>query len=285
MGKINKAEGNQSSFWDHLDELRKILFRIIIAVVLLMIVAFMSKELLFEVILAPQKSNFVLYRFFCYLAQKAAMPSLCPGEFHVDLINTQLASQFLIHMKIAFYVGVLIAFPYIVYQLFRFVSPALYANERKYAASVIIFSSLLFAVGVLLNYFLVFPFSFRFLATYQVSSEVKNTINLSSYIDTFLMLSLLLGIMSELPVISWLFARLGFLKAAFMKKYRKHATVIILILAAIITPTSDVFTLLLVFFPIYLLYEISILVVSRTQKKKKAALPAEETAWEDPYLS
>jgi sec-independent protein translocase protein TatC len=232
-----------------------------------MAVAFLNKDLLFGIVLAPQKSDFMLYRFLCWVADAVSFPALCPEDFQTVLINTQLASQFLIHMKTAFYSGILIAFPYIVFSIFRFISPALYEHERKYTIWVMVYSSLLFGVGVLLNYVLVFPLSFRFLATYQVSPEIQNTINLSSYIDTFLMLSLMLGIMSELPIISWLFAKLGLLTDVFMRKYRKHAIVVILILSAVITPTADVFTLLLVFIPIYALYELSILIVKRTKKK------------------
>ena len=268
---MNQTTKKESTFWEHLDELRKVLFRIVIVVLLFMVVAFVCKDLLFSIVLAPQKPDFVLYRFFCYLAEITQFKALCPEDFHINLINTQLASQFLIHMKTSFYAGVLVAFPYIVYQIFRFISPALYANEKKYAGRVIIYSSLLFGFGILLNYFLIFPLSFRFLGSYQVADDIVNMINLSSYIDTFLMLSLMLGIMAELPVISWLFAQLGFLTDTFMRKYRKHAIVIILVIAAIITPTADVFTLLLVFFPIYLLYEISILIVKRVCKKKKTS--------------
>lgn len=255
---------NAFTFWEHLEALRWILIRIAVAVVICMFVAFFCKDILFNLILAPQKADFILYRFFCWIAEKINTAAICPGEFHVELINTQLASQFLIHMKIAFYAGVLIAFPYIIYQIFRFVSPALHQHEKKHVFHVIFYACLLFALGILLNYFLIFPLSFRFLATYQVSESVKNTINLSSYIDTFLMLSLMLGIMSELPIVAWLGAKLGFLSDKLMKKYRKHAIVLILIVAAVITPTTDVFTLLLVFFPIYMLYEFSIFVVRRT---------------------
>ena len=262
MSKKEKA----STFWEHLEELRWVIFRIVIVVLVCMIVAFLNKDAMFGIILAPQESDFILYRFFCFIAEKVSLPAICPSDFQVELINTQLTSQFIIHIKIAFYVGVLVAFPYIIYQIFRFVSPALYSHEKKYAFVVILFSFLLFAMGILLNYFLIFPLSFRFLSTYQVSFSVKNMINLSSYIDTFLMLSLMLGIMSELPILSWLFAKLGFLSDTFMKKYRKHAIIIILIIAAIITPTADAFTLLMVFFPIYMLYELSILVVKKVKK-------------------
>ena len=265
---MSKSVEKELTFWDHLDEFRKVLFRIIIVVVAVMIITFLNKEMLFDIILAPYKSDFIIYRFFCRISEIVSMPEICPGEFYVELINTELPSQFLIHLSTAFYAGILLVFPYILYQIYRFVSPALYENERKYSVRVIVFSGLLFLFGILLNYFLIFPLSFRFLATYQVSEDVRNMINLSSYIDTLMMLSLMLGIMSELPVLSWLFAKLGFLSATFMKKYRKHAIVLILIVAAIITPTTDAFTLMLVFVPIYILYELSICVVKITERKK-----------------
>ncbi|MDR0873216.1 MAG: twin-arginine translocase subunit TatC [Prevotellaceae bacterium] len=275
----------ESTFWEHLDELRKILFRIIIVVVAVMIVAFLCKGTLFGIILAPSKPDFIVYRLFCHLADRLALPDICPETFHVELINTQLASQFIIHLSAAFYAGVLLTLPYIIYQIFRFVSPALYANERKYSGRVICFAVLLFLMGVLLNYFIIFPLSFRFLATYQVEESVINMISLSSYMDTLLLLSLMLGIMAELPIVSWLFAKLGFLTDSFMRKYRKHAIIIILIVAAIITPTADAFTLMLVFVPIYILYELSILVVKKVCRKKATEIAQQEADWENPYFS
>lgn len=252
------------TFWDHLDELRRVLFRILIAVCFFTVIAFIGKDILFEIVLAPHRSDFILYRWLNQLATALSMPSLAPAEFHVELISTQLTSQFIIHITTAVYAAILVTAPYIIYQLFRFVSPALYANEKKYSFRVIFYSLLLFFTGVLINYFLIFPLSFRFLATYQVSEEVTNTITLASYMGTFAMLSLMLGIMFEIPILCWLFAKLGWLTAPFMRQYRKHAIVIILILAAIITPTTDVFTLTIVFIPIFLLYELSILIVKRT---------------------
>jgi sec-independent protein translocase protein TatC len=275
----------ETTFWEHLDELRKILFRIAIVVAAVMIVAFVCKDTLFGIVLAPSKPDFIIYRLFCRLADMLALPDICPETFHVELINTQLASQFIIHLSAAFYAGVLLTLPYIVYQIFRFVSPALYTNERKYSGRVIFFSVLLFLAGVLLNYFIIFPLSFRFLATYQVEESVKNMISLSSYIDTLLLLSLMLGLMAELPIVSWLFAKLGFLTDTFMRKYRKHAIVIILIAAAVITPTADAFTLMLVFVPIYVLYEMSILVVKKVCRKKAAEIAHQEAEWESPYFN
>jgi len=148
--------------------------------------------------------------------------SLCPEVFYVKMINTQLAAQFITHMSVSFYTGFLLASPYVIYQLFRFVSPALYENEKKYSTRIVGWGYFLFMMGVLLNYFLIFPLTFRFLATYQVSMEVENTITLSSYMDTLMMMSLMMGIVFEIPVLCWLFAKLGFLTADFMKRYRRY---------------------------------------------------------------
>jgi sec-independent protein translocase protein TatC len=248
------------TFWDHLEELRRVLFKVVGAVMVLMVVAFCFKDELFAVVLAPQQSDFIVYRW------------LGAESFQVQLINTQLASQFITHMKVACYAGILLASPYIIYQLFRFVSPALYANERRYVVQMTFWGYLLFMLGVLLNYFLIFPLTFRFLGTYQASALVENTITLTSYVDTLMMLSLMMGIVFEIPILSWLFAKLGFLTSSFMKKYRRHAIVLILIVAAFITPTSDVFTLTLVSLPMYLLYEISISVVKRTEPNQKGGV-------------
>ena len=166
-------------------------------------------------------------------------------------------------MKTALYAGILCVSPYILYQLMRFISPALYEDEKSYVYKVVGLGYVMFIVGVLLSYFLIFPLTFRFLGTYQVSGDVANMISLESYISTLMGMNLMMGLVFELPIICWLFAKLGFLTADFMKNYRKHAVVLILIIAAIITPTSDVFTLSLVSFPMWLLYEISIKVVGK----------------------
>ena len=181
-------------------------------------------------------------------------------------------TRYILPHTVSFYAGIILASPYILYQLFRFVSPALYENEKRYSTRVIIWGYVLFLLGVLFSYFLIFPFTFRFLALYQVSPEVENTIMLSSYIDTLTMLSLMMGITFEIPILAWLFAKLGFLTADFMTKYRKHALVISLVIAAIITPTSDVVTLLMVTFPMFVLYEVSIFIVRRTGRKCKSEI-------------
>ena len=256
------SESEKQSFWDHLDILRASLVKIAAVTALFAVVAFFFKEALFSVILAPKDADFITYRWLYFFSGWVTDEQA--QDFYVKLINTGLAQQFMIHMKVAMCTGVLCASPYILYQLFRFVSPALYANERKYVVRVVGYGYIMFMVGVLISYFLIFPLTFRFLGTYQVSDQVENMISLQSYISTLLMMSLAMGIVFEIPILSWLFAKLGFISADFMRRYRRHAVVIILVVAAIITPTSDVFTLLLVSLPMWLLYEVSILIVKRS---------------------
>ncbi len=256
------SESEKQSFWDHLDILRASLVKIAAVTAVFAVVAFFFKEALFSVILAPKDADFITYRWLYFFSGWVTDEQA--QDFYVKLINTGLAQQFMIHMKVAMCTGVLCASPYILYQLFRFVSPALYANERKYVVRVVGYGYIMFMVGGLVSYFLIFPLTFRFLGTYQVSDQVENMISLQSYISTLLMMSLAMGIVFEIPILSWLFAKLGFISADFMRRYRRHAVVIILVVAAIITPTSDVFTLLLVSLPMWLLYEVSIWIVKRS---------------------
>lgn len=257
-----------SSFWDHLDVLRATILRIVAVTVAAGIVAFLFKEELFAVILAPKESGFATYRI---LRALGGLTGTEPDDFFVRLINTGLAEQFVIHMKAALCAGVLCASPYILYQIFRFVSPALYADERRYAVRVVGGGYLMFALGLLVSYYLVFPFTFRFLGTYQVRADVENMITLHSYISTLMVMSLAMGIVFEIPVLAWFFAKLGFLTDGFMRRYRRHAVVAILVAAAVITPTTDIFTLLLVALPMWLLYEASILLVRHTNPKRPEA--------------
>lgn len=252
---------DKQSFWEHLDVLRTMIIKIIAVTIVCGIVAFIFKEQLFNIILAPQNNDFITYRLFDRIA---SLTGNQVESFTIQLINTGLAGQFIIHMKTALCAGILCASPYVLYLLFLFISPALYENERRYTVRVAGSGYVMFIAGVLTSYFLIFPLTFRFLGTYQVRGEVSNLITLESYISTLITMSLAIGIVFEIPVLSWLSAKLGFISAEFMQRYRKHAIVIILIVAAIITPTSDVFTLTLVSLPMWLLYEISILIVKRT---------------------
>ena len=244
-----KPDKTVSTFWDHLDELRGCIIRMAIATVVLGMAAVCFKEELFAIVLAPRSSQFVSYRL------------LGVEPFSISLMNTGLTEQFMIHMKTALYAGLLLASPYVLYELFRFVSPALYANERRYATRIVGASYVMFVLGTLLNYFLIFPLTVKFLGTYQVSEDVANMLTLQSYMDTLLMMCFVMGIIFELPVVSWLLGRMGFLKASMMRTWRKHAIVAILVIAAIITPTTDAFTLFIVALPIWLLYEVSIFLV------------------------
>ncbi len=229
------------TFWEHLDELRSRLWRILVMVVIAMVLCFFFKEQLFAIVLGPKPE-------------------------YLQLINVELTQQFLIHMRVALWAGLIIASPYIIYEVFAFIAPGLYENERRITIRAVVISYLLFVSGVLLSYFAIFPITVDFLGSYQVADYVTNTITLSSYISVMGIMCLLMGVVFELPVLCWLLAKVGLLKASFMRHYRCHAVVVILILAAVITPTGDPFTLSLVSIPIYLLWELSILIVKKVEK-------------------
>ena len=242
----------QMTFWDHLDVLRGSIIRVLVAGVVMGIGVFFLKDWLFDVVLWPRQSDFPTYRL------------LGAEPFELNLVNTQLTEQFMIHMKVALIVGLLVASPYIIYVLFRFISPALYDDERRASYRLVGAAYGMFIVGIAVNYFLIFPLTVRFLGTYSVSQDVQTMLTLSSYVDTLLLMSLVFGIVFEIPVIAWLLARFGMLKASWMSEYRRHAIVAILIMAAVITPTADIMTLIVVSLPIWLLYEVSIWIVRLT---------------------
>lgn len=245
------SEVHEGSFWEHLDDLRSTLIRILLVVCVFAVAAFCLKDWLFDVVLAPSSGRFPLFRW------------LGAEPFRIHLMNVGLTEQFAVHLKTAAYAGLLMASPVVLYELFRFISPALYANERRYALALVGSSYLMFLLGTLLNYGFIFPLTVRFLGTYQVSPMVENMLTLSSYIDTFISLSLLIGLVFELPVFCWLLGKMGLIHRRLMQRYRRHAIVAILVVAAVITPTTDAFTLLIVSLPIWLLYEASVWVVPR----------------------
>ena len=249
------------TFWDHLEALRGVILRILAVAVAGFIIAFCLKEPLFRLILAPSSPDFILYRWITAVAGSMGIDATALQDFNVDLFSTTLTAQFMIHMKMAFYASVVVIMPYILYLLFGFVSPALHADERRSSTKVVVWSYILFMAGIVLDYLIIFPLAFRFLGTYQVSTSIPNMITLESYTDLLITLTLLMGILFELPILAWFLHKLGLIDSTFMKKYRRHAIVVILIIAAIITPTTDVFTLTIVTLPIYLLYELSIAIV------------------------
>ena len=246
---VTQRQGEQMSFWNHLDALRTCIIKAIIMVVVFGVLAFILKEQLFDIVLAPRTSDFITYKL------------MGSEPFSIHLMNTGLTEQFVIHMKVAMYTGLLVASPYVIYLIFGFIAPALYKSERKYVAQATFSAYAMFIIGTLVNYYLLFPLTVRFLGTYQVSADVQNMLTLQSYIDTLLSMTFVMGVIFELPVVSWLLARIGILKHNLMTAYRKHAIVVILIAAAIITPTVDMFTLIVVSLPIWLLYEVSIHVI------------------------
>lgn len=254
------------TFWDHLEALRSVILRVLAVALIGFIAAFCFKEPLFRLVLAPSHSDFILYRWIAGLSGMMGLDAGGLQNFKVELFSTALTAQFMIHMKMAFYTSLIIILPYTLYLLYGFISPALHANERKSSTKVIVWSYVLFMLGAALDYLIIFPLAFRFLGTYQVSADVPNVITLESYTDTLITLTLMMGILFELPILSWFLGKLGVIDAPFMKKYRRHAVVVILIIAAIITPTTDVFTLTIVSLPIYLLYELSIGIVRRTTR-------------------
>ncbi|MFI3333493.1 MAG: twin-arginine translocase subunit TatC [Rikenellaceae bacterium] len=261
------AGEKQMTFWGHLDELRWVIIRIAVAVVVVACVAFSFKEQIFGVIFAPQSSDFITYSLFADFAASLSKSAVSVEEFAIDIINTQLTQQFTTHITVSVWVGLLVVFPYILFEIFRFVSPALYSHERNYAFWVVSWGYVMFLLGVALSYFMIFPLTFRFLATYQVSGTVANMIELNSYIGTLMTLCVMMGLLFELPILCWFFAKLGFITAAMMRKARRYAVVVLLIVAALITPTADAVTMLLVALPIYMLYEASILLVALSAKR------------------
>lgn len=251
------------TFWDHLDELRKVLIRVLVVWFVLAVAYFVAMPWLFDrVILAPCNNDFIFYDLLRFIGEKLDLrDEFFTQEFHVKLVNINLAAPFLIHMSTAFWMSVVTAMPYLFYEVWRFISPALYPNEMRGVRKAMAIGTVMFFVGVLLGYFMVYPLTLRFLSTYQLSGLIENQISLNSYIDNFMMLNLCMGAAFELPLLAWLLSLLGLVNKAFLRKYRRHAAVVIVILAAVITPTGDPFTLSVVAIPLYLLYELSILMI------------------------
>lgn len=264
MAQNQPDNPNLLTFGGHLEVLRRMLFRIIGVTAVIAIVVFCMKDTTWRLLLAPSEWDFVTYRWLERIMNAMGI-DFHFQEFHVNMIATDLSSQFMTHITTAIYLGLLGASPYILFELFRFISPALYDNERKYSVRVAVIIYLLFLVGVLMSYFVLFPISFRFLGTYSVSQKVVSNITLSSYVSTFVSLTLIMGLVFQLPVIAFFLGKMGVVRAEMLARYRRHALIIIMLVAAIITP-PDIMTLILVTIPLYLLYEVSILVVRRVEK-------------------
>lgn len=255
----NNSDSTMMTFSGHLEVLRQMLFRIVVVVFVSSILVFYFKDKTFEIILAPSDSNFVTYKTLESLLDKIDI-SFQFDNFEVTLITTELSSQFMTHFSTSLYLGLLITSPYILCEIIRFVTPALYENEKKNSWILVTSMYFLFIIGMAINYFIIFPFSVRFLGTYSVASKVHSTITLDSYMDTFTSLSLVMGFIFLLPIISYILAINDIVCYDKISGYRKHAIIVIATIAAVITP-PDVMTLLLVAIPLYILFEISLLIV------------------------
>lgn len=242
------SDSGEMTFWDHFDVLRKSIFHIVVVLLATAIGLFCFKEFLFDqVILAPSRSDFFLYKWI-------------GADFSLSLVNIEVTAQFMIHMKMSFLCAIVLTFPFLIYKVWDFIAPALYDNEKRKVRNAFLFGSGLFYLGIIVGYVLIFPLMLNFFADYQVSQAVPNMFSLSSYISLLTSMVLTFGIVFEFPTIVALLSSLGILKRETMTKYRRHAICAVVILAAVITPSGDPFSLMVVAVPLYALYEFSVLI-------------------------
>ncbi len=267
--KHSGSKDGEMSFLEHLEELRWHIIRSVLAIVILMIAAFIFKNFIFDkIILAPKNPGFFTNRVLCELGQLVNMQSLCINRTPFELINIKMSGQITTHIAVAMVAGVILAFPVIIWEFWKFFEPALHPNERKHARGAVLAASLLFFTGVLFGYYLLAPLSVHFLTSYQISADITNQINIRSYIGTLSSICLATGLIFELPILTYFLTKIGILTPSFLKKYRKHAIVVIFIVAAIITP-PDVFSQMLVSIPLLILYEVGIIISKRVVKNKE----------------
>jgi len=263
--RLLKTKKDDMTFWEHADILRRHIIQAVFAVLLFSVIAFFYKRFIFDtVILAPSQSSFITYRVLCKLSGLLNVPDLCIKVIPLQLINTEIGGQFSYHILVSVIVGIIFAFPFIVYQFWRFLKPALTAKEIKYSRGIVFYISSLFIIGVLFGYYLISPLTICFLASYELSPLIKNYITINSYISTISVLSFSMGLVFELPVLVFFLSKIGLLTTAFLKKQRKIAIVAILLIAGFITPSTDMFTQLVVSLPLYMLYELSINISKRS---------------------
>lgn len=269
-GKTIEAE---MSFFDHLDVLRGHLIRAAIAIIVFTILAFFFYDFIFnEVIMAPGRTDFWTYRMMCLATEKFNLGSeFCVTKLNFIIINTQLGGQFTLQLNSSLMIGVVLGFPYLLFEIWRFVKPALHENERNSATGFVFWASMLFVLGVLFGYYIISPLSINFLSNYEVSTIINNNIEIDSYFSILATLTIGAGIIFELPIIIYILSKLGIMTPGFMRSSRRYATVIILIIAAVVTPTPDLITMFTVSLPLFLLYEGSIYVSAAVERRKKKA--------------
>lgn len=268
--KRNSESDKEMTFWDHFDALRWHLIRSIIVICVIAIAAFVRIDLIFDgILLAPKNPSFITFRWMCRLSELTGISDICVQNFDFRIINTSMAGQFMAHIWTSLIAGLVVGFPYLMWELWRFIKPALYEKERRSARGFVAITSFLFLTGIAFGYFILTPVSVNFLGTYMVSDQVSNFISLQSYLSMVTITTLITGVVFELPVVVYFLSRIGILTPRFMRKYRKHAIVLVFIVAAIITPSTDMVTQTLVALPLLLLYEVSIFVASVQEKKGK----------------
>lgn len=266
MKKDVATSDGEMTFWDHLEVLRWSLFRVLIVLLVVLVGCFIAMPHIFDAfVLGPTDGNFFIYRWFAKLgggvSVKGVMPDFSNDSFHVEIININVATQFLTHITTSFWFSLVLIFPYLIFEIWKFISPALFPHEKSSVKKAFIFGGGLFYVGCAVGYILVFPLTFRFLTQYQIGETVMNQISLNSYMTNFLTLVFIMGLVFEMPMLAWILSSMNILHKSFLKNYRKMAVVVLLVLSALITPSGDPFTLTIVFLPLFLLYELSILVV------------------------
>ena len=282
--KDEDEEESGMSFLDHLEALRFHLLRSIAAILILTVAAFLAKDIVFGIIiLGPSKVDFITYRLLCELSNFLGISALCIDELPFTIQSRQMTGQFTMHMTSSFVVGFIVAFPYVFWEIWRFISPGLYDKEMNAAKGAVIFVSFLFLTGAAFGYYILSPLSINFLANYQLDPTILNEFDITSYVTTLTMLVLASAIMFQLPVVIYFLSMSGLVTSKMLKEYRKHSIVIILIVSAIITP-PDVFSQLLIAMPILVLYEVGIGIAKRLEKKraiKKALEDAEDALREN----
>ncbi len=273
-GNEQKGKEAEMTFLEHLEELRWHIIRAFLSIIVIAIAAFIAKDIIFDtVILSPKTPEFWTNRMFAKLAELLGTDALRINDTELEIISIKMAAQFMTHIWTSVITGLIVASPYVFFEIWRFIKPALYDKERKHSTGAVFYMSVLFVTGVLFGYFLIVPLSVHFLGSYSISSEVSNQINISSYISTVTSISLASGVIFELPIFVYFLSKVGILTPELMKQYRRHAYVALLLLSAIITP-PDVFSQIMVCFPLVFLYEGGIIISRRVNKKAEEKLEA-----------
>ncbi|RFZ92198.1 twin-arginine translocase subunit TatC [Mucilaginibacter conchicola] len=261
----------EMSFFDHLEELRWHLVRSAIAVCIFMGVAFYYYDFIFAtVIMGPSKPSFWTYRMLCKLGDALHRDGFCVNKINIKLMNNEMAGQFTLQINSALMIGLVLGFPYLLWEIWRFVKPALHEKERKAAGGFVFYATILFVIGIMFGYYIITPMSVNFLASYTVSADITNWFSIDSYISSVATLTLASGAVFQLPILVYILSSLGILTPKYMRNGRRYAIVIILIIAAVITPTPDMLTMTVVSIPLFVLYEVGIVVAGVVEKRKKA---------------